>query len=903
MSFLPVAATVFALILFAIFGDTEAAIVVALLVAVIALQWLFNQKTRALSREIDELRQQLARLSNQTLKVNPEEPGEETSNAPPKQADVLVEQPERPTSDFDSRPAALSIKPQPSRRVKNPFDHFEELLRRIAGHVASYFTDGNLFVRIGILILFFGVAFLLKYAAENSKIPIEFRFIGAAAGGLAVLVFGWRIRFKKPVYGLLLQGAGIGILYITIFAAYQLAELLPPTLTFVLLVLFSAFTVLLAVLQDSRALAIAAVVGGFLAPILASSGSGNFIGLFSYYALLNAVIISVAWRKAWRLLNLFGFIFTFGVYTLWLVSDYSNADLWPAIGFVLLFFVIYSLIGVLYAYRQPERLTGLVDGTLVFGTPLIVSSLMMVMLRHHDYGIAGASAGLGMYYVLLARFCWHRAGAELRLISEAMLAIGVVFATLAIPYSLDGHWSTATWALEAAGILWVSIRQNRFYAQCFAIVLQIGAGVLFVATRVDNFGSSMLMNPAFLGGVFIALGAFVSARLLYLQAPEFKLRPMHIFFFAWAMGWWLVTALLQIDTYIQDKTAAWLLLFTATASALVYLDRLRAWNWLPASFSALLLLPCLIVIALHSVDSYGHVLASPNTFIWLAVLMLNYWLITRLETVNWPKLVSIGQHGLFVVFITLLFSLEISWLLDKLIASGGEGLIAISALFPILVIHIAKAEELPAIKRFGQPLQLGIIASLVLILGLWSLLINISNSGDPAPLPYIPFLNPVDLAQLVLFITIAICLRELPAITRPLFKVIVIATSILAFVWLTAVLIRSMHHYADIPFKLYYLLSNTAVQTAISILWTIIGMAAMLFASRKIVRTLWISGAVLIAVVLVKMIFVDLGASGTVERIVSFLVVGSLLVAMGYFSPIPDSDKESDPHGSKHAKI
>ena len=103
-----------------------------------------------------------------------------------------------------------------------------------------------------------------------------------------------------------------------------------------------------------------------------------------------------------------------------------------------------------------------------------------------------------------------------------------------------------------------------------------------------------------------------------------------------------------------------------------------------------------------------------------------------------------------------------------------------------------------------------------------------------------------------------------------------------------------MHHYLDIRFDLSILLGDTRVQTAISILWTVIGMGAMLFASRRLIRPVWITGAALVGVVLVKMFFVDLGASGTVERIVSFLVVGSLLVATGYFSPIPPRHSEPE---------
>ena len=86
---------------------------------------------------------------------------------------------------------------------------------------------------------------------------------------------------------------------------------------------------------------------------------------------------------------------------------------------------------------------------------------------------------------------------------------------------------------------------------------------------------------------------------------------------------------------------------------------------------------------------------------------------------------------------------------------------------------------------------------------------------------------------------------------------------------------------------------NTRIQTALSILWTVIGILAMLLASRKLMRPVWIVGAALIAVVLVKMFFIDLDASGTIERIVSFLVVGGLLVATGYFSPIPGKHDET----------
>ena len=896
MSFAPLIAALLTVMVVAALIDLEAGLLAGLIIALLASRRVYESRFRRLEKQLAELQEQLSA---------PRTPPADTAataaaaNAAVTGGQSAAAAAPRPAAEMPATPApraaAAGIRgatrdtasAAPPPRGANAIDRAEDMLRRAGRAVVSYFTDGNIFVRIGILVLFSGVAFLLKFAAENSAIPLEIRFLGAAFGGLLLLVFGWRLRFDKPLYGLLLQGGGIGVIYITIFAAFRLAHLLPPALTFGLLVFFAAFTVLLAILQDSRALAIFAVLGGFAAPFLASTGSGNYIALFSYYSVLNAAVFAVAWFRAWRSLNLLGFTFTFGVLVLWVVFDYRTIDLYPGLGFLLLFFLMYSLIGVLYALRQPQHLTGLVDGTLVFGTPVIASGLMMLMLRHLDYGIAIGSAAMGVYYLALARFAWRRIGAEFRLLAEALLAIGAVFATLAIPYALEGHWSSAAWALEAAGILWVSIRQRRFYAQCFAVLLQVGSGVLFLLRNIDETGDTAWLNPAFLGGLFIALGALISARMLYLQGRDFRLRALHLPFYLWGMGWWLLSALVQIDKYYRDLAVPLLLLFSLTAVALVYVDRLRRWDWLPASINAALLLPTLVLIALYSALANDHVLVAPDIYFWAAALAANYWMIARLETVDWPAWVNLTAHTLFVVFVAVLLSAELVWLFDALLRVEGEAYRALLALGPLLAMRAAQLAYFPAIKRLGERLQLSQIAALSVFLGLCSLLLNLANSGAATPLPYLPLANPVDLVQIAFFLLALDGLRRLPATFAVQREHLGILLAALIFVWLTAVLIRSMHHFLEIPFNTSRMLVDTRVQSAISILWTLIGMGAMLVAARRSLRPLWIAGAALIGVVLVKMLLIDLDASGTIERIVSFLVVGALLVATGYFSPLP----------------
>ena len=83
------------------------------------------------------------------------------------------------------------------------------------------FTE-NLLVKAGIVILFFGVAFLLKYMYERVHVPIELRLAAIAAGGIALLAIGWRLRSSRPGYALAMQGGGVGVLYLVIFAAFRM---------------------------------------------------------------------------------------------------------------------------------------------------------------------------------------------------------------------------------------------------------------------------------------------------------------------------------------------------------------------------------------------------------------------------------------------------------------------------------------------------------------------------------------------------------------------------------------------------------------------------------------------------------------------------------------------------------
>jgi uncharacterized membrane protein len=168
---------------------------------------------------------------------------------------------------------------------------------------------------------------------------------------------------------------------------------------------------------------------------------------------------------------------------------------------------------------------------------------------------------------------------------------------------------------------------------------------------------------------------------------------------------------------------------------------------------------------------------------------------------------------------------------------------------------------------------------------------NLGGDGDPLPLPYLPLLNPLDLTQALAFLSIAIWLAALKGSDEALLAkaqpAAGVALTALLFIWVNALVLRTIHFWFDVPYDFYSLWHSMLVQATFSLLWSIMALATMLLAHRQRWRVAWVAGAVLLGAVVVKLFLVDLGQAGGVERIVSFIGVGLLLLLIGYLAPVP----------------
>jgi uncharacterized membrane protein len=825
------------------------------------------------------------RISDATASAPPQPPGQAPASPPAPSAAAAASRSDAPWQ-VSALGAPESAPAAPRRAPPDMYDKAWRASRR-------WLTTGNVPVKVGVIISFFGVAFLLRYAVDRNLLvmSIEMRLLVVAAIAGVLLAVGWRLRQRNRVYALSLQGGGIGILYLTIFAAFRLYALLPATAAFALLVILTAAGGTLAVLQNARALAILASVGGFLAPVLVSTGQGSHVALFSYYLLLNAAILGISRYRAWRSLNLIGFAFTFGLGTLW-GYEYYRPELYASTQpFLILHFLFYQAIAVLFAFRQTPDLRGLVDGTILFGTPVIAFGLQAALVDDTEYGLAISAAAVAVFYVALATWLNRRHREQLRLMIESFVALGVAFATIAIPLALDARWTAAAWALEGAALVWLGVRQHGLLARLSGSALLVAAGLAFIEGGWRPDAGIAVLNGNALGGCLISAASLFGAFCLQRDTrPHYRQSVIAVVLLLWGLIWWFATGALEVADRLAHTDVLHAYTLFAAASATTFALLAHRLSWPAARQATIAYLPLLLLLGLLYLSEHGHLFVAAGWLAWPFALAAHF-IVLRLYDRGDPDQEGIW-HLAGTLLLTAAISIEAYWRVDDAGLNGTWAAAAalLTMLLPAwLIMGVGDRAAWPLRRYRSHYLTAaGIIIALQLILLLGA---GIERPGSPAPLPYLPVLNPFDVMTLV---SLAVALQFLlamrggsEAFTDDLFRNATKLWALAAFLLTTIAVVRGVHHLADVSWSADTLLRSVSVQGALSIYWGILGFAGMVFGARREQRKVWMIGTGLMAVVVVKLFLVDLGNTGTVARIISFLGVGGLLLVVGYLAPAP----------------
>jgi uncharacterized membrane protein len=938
-------------------------------------------------------------------------------------------------TETNSPQPADAWRPEPTVRQAQP--RGPNLINRAIGRARAWLFGGNTVLRVGVVLLFLGLAFLLRYATEGVVVPLELRYAGVAAAALGLLGLGWWLRVRNSNYALILQGAGIAVLYLTVFAAMRLHPLLDPSAGFGLLVAVTVCSAILAITQDSLGLAAAAALGGFAAPLLASTGAGSHVALFSYFTLLNAGILAIAWFKAWRLLNVIGFTGTFGIGFAWGLRSYSPEQLWSTEPFLILFFLMYLAIGLLYARRKLMQMSDApvqgsreallqwsarkgdyVDGTLLFGPPLVGFGLQFALVQHLEFAAAFSALALGMIYMGLAR--WLMAGRTV-LLGETCLALGVIFASLAIPLGLDARWTTAAWAVEGAGIFWLGLRQQRPVGRAFALLLQLGAALTFLSELHSSESSLLggvplgalllgiallfsfyqlrkalpdqirpwelkglpvlaclglaflyLLAPLFffshgtviswaLAGmltlfaglhlrsrtfVFTALAVQLLAGALFLAVgPQFSdaLQPMtHGGFWAplllglaamvgawrlqighsldafkglsllrlsqallvWGAGWWVLAWVIEVMNFAPLPLQATLLLGIAAVSVALWTVLALRLRWPSLGVLCTVLMPAAALVLLAAWHPRYHPAADFGWLAWAAVFVVHFVSLRRLASMLPARVTSVAHVlGCWLLMGVLALELRYALLLlsEQYNAWRWLGWAILPSLY-LLLMAAPRAWPWP-VSAYSREYRVYAAAPLALLMLGWFWLANVASDGNAEPLPYVPLINPLELGLLFALFGVYVWSRNSMTQLAVREDYAAIATQGIAgaslFVFFTALVMRTAHHWSGVPFELDPLLESMRVQAGLSIVWTLMALSLMIGGHLRGRREVWLIGAALIGVVVAKLFFVELSNRGGLARIVSFIGVGVLLLVVGYFAPLPPKRAEAVPDAGK----
>ncbi|MFC3579488.1 DUF2339 domain-containing protein [Sphingomonas hylomeconis] len=788
---------------------------------------------------------------------------------------------------------------------------------------------GNTIVRIGLVILFVGLSFLASYAASAGLFPIERRLALVAAFGIALLGIGFRTRVARPDFGLALQGAGVATIYLTLFAAARLYDTVPVGAAFVLMILVCALGCALALLQKSQALAVTSFAGGFAVPLLLGGEGGNILAVFAYYTVLNLAILFIAQRRAWRGLNLLGFFATFGVATLWGVTAYQPADFAAAQFFLILSVLIYVATAVLYARATPGRFGNVVDTTLLFGPALAGFGLEAGLVHDMPFGSAFAAVGFAALYLGVAGVTARYRRDSFRVLNETMLAIGVGFVTLAVPLALGARWTSAAWALEGAGAFWVGQRQARWLPRLFGLALQAVAALLYLVTIGWNVSALPLANAGFVGAMLIAAALLATAWWLRRELPVAE-SPLAALFaryesllarpaFLLGFGFWWLAWAVEIGrrappalrgeippVLLAPQLQTLLCMAVFLLSAWLWQAIGRRWRWPVATWPSHVSLAALALGLFGMISAGGHILDTPDWLIWIAAVALHLRMLYLND--REPAAADALRHATHVGGVWLAVAMladclalgiesaglwQTSWAEVAWLAAGMAVLAVLTRWAGRALSGGTQARRWP-LDRYAVDYAWRAAVPIAALVFTGALLVALVSSGATDPLPYIPLLNPVDLTLALALAVLALWRQAMvgadpvPAGAELLHGRHALAPlAALSFVLINTVWLRLAHHLLGVAWTPEALLASFVVQAGLAILWTLLGLALMVLAYRRGQRTLWLVGAALLGLTVVKLLLIDLTNAGGGARIVTFIVVGVLMLVVGYLAPLP----------------
>lgn len=368
---------------------------------------------------------------------------------------------------------------------------------------------GKWLYRVGLLLVFIAASYFVKLVIDNKWIGPAGQIAIGVLFGAGLLVFShWLLRRGYEYFSEGITGLGVGVLYLSFWAGSGYYKLFSLNVAFFAMIAVTAAALAIAVGRNSQRIALLALIGGFLTPVLVSTGQNAQVALFTYLIILDAGLLVLARVRQWRWLETPSFVFTQIYFWGWYDRFYDATQLASTMGFALVFFVLFTALPAIRSRQTaalfPEQIT------LLFSNAFLYLIALRQMLWPDDkWMLTAAVLVLAALHLYIARFVPRPAAGQERPLAYFLYAgLALTFVTLAIPIRLEGRWITMAWAVEGAALVWAGFRARMWQLRAAAFLLF--AIVLFRLVAFPMSAERFLLNARF-ATFALAIASFAAA--------------------------------------------------------------------------------------------------------------------------------------------------------------------------------------------------------------------------------------------------------------------------------------------------------------------------------------------------------------------------------------------------------
>jgi uncharacterized membrane protein len=480
-----------------------------------------HEQPQALDEEIRQLRGLVSRITDRLDALERRQGITKPSTGP---AQAPTAPPPAPPPVPPSREAATIPAARVPPRKESPAGVKEREWEQILG--------GSWLARIGVLALIFGIGFFLKYAFDNDWIGPTGQIVLGIIAGLVMLGLGYYWQKRYPILTQVLSGGGIAVLYLSIFAAFAIYDLINIYAAVGFLLLVSITSAAMALRYNSMALAIIGIIGAFLAPFILGAFGERGIGddragqatqLLAYIIVVDIGVLILATFRNWRwftLLALVCSLICFGVLKGEFDRDIGTATSMVSLTIIFLIFAGATSLFHIVWRRVPQAY----DYTLmVLNAVTYLGISLGLMWGDFRVWMGGFVLLLALFYGALAYAAlkWSDKNARISLFA---LAIALVFLTVAIPVQLgDTGWTTIVWAAEFVLLIWLSftLRMPNLRNYSYFIFVIMAGRLLIFDTTINMSTFQPVLNERFLAFVVGIAATYLAAYILWRQKTVF----------------------------------------------------------------------------------------------------------------------------------------------------------------------------------------------------------------------------------------------------------------------------------------------------------------------------------------------------------------------------------------------